>query len=220
MSLQYFPAVLPLIVELTGFSPARPIGPARRPGAVHDTGMPALSPSGELETNRLVLRTRRVDEAAIYRQLWTERDPRVPAHRRVDPEGRPTIRDVAGWIRTENDGPGSGLLAVVRKVEGDVIGYCGLTFDRDARAGEAGLAYELLQRVYGLGYATEAAQAIVTWAAQVGYERLWATVRAWNSASRRVLEKLAFVETGQIEHDSVHGDSLLTVKELGSRRPA
>ncbi len=31
-----------------------------------------------LETDRLILRPRRVDEAAIYRQLWTERDPRVP----------------------------------------------------------------------------------------------------------------------------------------------
>lgn len=161
-----------------------------------------------------MLRARRVDEAAIYRQLWTERDPRVPAHRRIDPEGRPTIRDVADWIRDGSDGAGSGLLAVVRKDEGDVIGYCGLTFDPDARAGEAGLAYELLQRVHGFGYATEAGQAVVTWASQVGYERLSATVRAWNSASRRVLEKLGFVETGQVERDSVHGDSLLTVKAL------
>ena len=56
---------------------------------------------------------------------------------------------------------------------------------------------------------------VVAWAAQAGYERLWASVRAWNTASRRVLQKLAFVETRQVERDSVHGDSLLTVKELG-----
>jgi hypothetical protein len=41
-----------------------------------------------LETDRLILRLRRVDEAAIYRQLWTERDLRVPLHRRISPEGR------------------------------------------------------------------------------------------------------------------------------------
>jgi hypothetical protein len=47
-----------------------------------------------LETDRLILRHRRVGEAAIYRQLWTERDLRVPPHRRIDPEGRPTVADM------------------------------------------------------------------------------------------------------------------------------
>ena len=54
-----------------------------------------------LEADRLILRNRRVDEAAIYRQLWTERDPRVPPHRRIDPEGGPTVEDIAAQIRAE-----------------------------------------------------------------------------------------------------------------------
>ncbi len=55
---------------------------------------------------------------------------------------------------------------------------------------------------------------MVTWAGDAGYQRLWAAVRDWNAPSRRVLEKLGFRETGRVEPDAVHGDSLLTVREF------
>jgi RimJ/RimL family protein N-acetyltransferase len=167
-----------------------------------------------LETERLVLRRRRVDEAAIYRRLWTERDERVPPHRRIDPEGRPSVEDMAAQLRAARGEPGPGLLAVERKDTADVIGYCGLVFHGNGSPDEPELAYELLRAVHGRGYATEAARAVVTWAGDAGYPRLWATVRDWNTASRRVLAKLGFRETGRVEPDAVHGDSLLTVREL------
>ena len=167
-----------------------------------------------LETDRLILRHRRPDEAAIYRQLWTERDPRVPPHRRISPEGRPTEEDIAAHIRAEREESRPGLLAVARKATADVIGYCGLIFHGNGLPDEPELAYELLRATHGCGYATEAGLAVVTWASEAGYQRLWAEVRDWNIASRRVLEKLGFRETGQVERDSVHGDSLLTVREL------
>jgi ribosomal-protein-alanine N-acetyltransferase len=167
-----------------------------------------------LETDRLILRHRRVDEAAIYRQLWTERDPRVPPHRRVNPEGRPTDEDIAAEIRAEREGSRSAILAVERKGTADVIGYCGLVFHGNGSPDEPELVYELLRVAHGCGYATEAGRAVVTWAGEAGYERLWATVRDWNVASRRVLEKLGFHETGRVERDAVHGDSLLTVREF------
>ncbi len=167
-----------------------------------------------LETDRLVLRRRRVREAAIYRQLWTERDPRVPPHRRISAEGRPTEADIAAQIRAERGEPGPGILAVERKGTADVIGYCGLIFHGTGSPDEPELAYELLATAHGRGYATEAGRAVVTWASQAGYGRLWASVRDWNVASRRVLEKLGFRETGRVEPDAVHGDSLLTVRDL------
>ena len=40
------------------------------------------------ETARLLLCPWRADEAAVLRALWTERDPRVPPHRRIDADGR------------------------------------------------------------------------------------------------------------------------------------
>ena len=94
-----------------------------------------------------------------------------------------------------------------------MIGYCGLVLRRDSADEEPELAFELLRRARGQGYATEAGSAVVAWAGALGHPRLWATVRAWNTPSRRVLEKLGFRETDQVETDEQHGDSILTVRE-------
>jgi RimJ/RimL family protein N-acetyltransferase len=175
--------------------------------------MPPARVLGTLETNRLVLRRSRAGDAAIYRQLWTERDLRVPPHRRINSEGRPTVEDIAAQIRAEPEEQGPRLLAVERKGTADVIGYCGLSIHGNGSPDEPELAYELLRAAHGCGYATEAGRAVVTWATEAGYQRLWAGVWDWNVASRRVLEKLEFRETGRVEPSSVYGHSLLTVRE-------
>jgi len=162
-----------------------------------------------LETDRLVLRARRADEAATYRQLWTERDPRVPEHRRIDADGRPTLADIVERLSDE-----PGLLAVHRKDTAEVIGYCGVTGQGSGSPDEPELAFELLRSAQGRGYATEAGGAVVAWARTSGCPRLWATVWDWNVASRRVLEKLEFHETGAVVSESVHGRSLVTVRQL------
>jgi RimJ/RimL family protein N-acetyltransferase len=175
--------------------------------------MPLVRVLDTLETDRLILRRRRVGEAAVYRQLWAERDLRVPAHRRINSEGRPTVEDIAAQIRAEREEPGPGILAVERKGTADVIGYCGLTVHGNGSPDEPELAYELLRAAHGCGYATEAGRAVVTWAGEAGYRRLRAEVWDWNVVSRRVLEKLGFREAGRVEPGSVDGHSLLTVRE-------
>lgn len=182
--------------------------------AQHDEDVfgPPVSPT--LVTARLVLRPRRTDEAVVYRQLWTERDSRVPAHRRIDAVGRPTVADIAGRIRAELEAAGLGLLAVERKNDGDVIGYCGLVESGNGSQDEPELAFELLRRAHGFGYATESAEAVLAWASEAGYERVCAGVRDWNLASRRVLAKVGFQESGKVEIDPAHGDSLLLVRDL------
>lgn len=176
--------------------------------------MPEPSALDALESDRLFLRRRRVDEAGVFRRLWLERDPRVPAHRRIDVEGRPTVAMLAAGIEEELEGSRPGLLAVVRKSTGDVIGYCGLVFHGNGAPDEPELAYELLRQAQGSGFATEAGAAVLAWADEAGYERVWATVREWNTASRRVLDKLGFRETGHVDVDTVHGHSLLTVRSI------
>ena len=166
-----------------------------------------------LETDRLILRHSRVGDADIYRQLWTERDLRVPPHRRINSEGRLTVEDIAAQIRAARGEPGPGILAVERKGTADVIGYCGLIFHGNGPPDEPELAYELLRAAHGRGYATEAGRAVVTWASEAGYRRLQAGVWDWNAASRRVLDKLGFREAGRAGPSSVYGHSLLTVRE-------
>ena len=71
-----------------------------------------------------------------------------------------------------------------------MIGYCGLLVGR-ASFDEPEIAYEL-PGGRGLGYATEAARAVLDAAFATGRRRVWSTVRAWNAPSFRVLEKIGF----------------------------
>jgi [ribosomal protein S5]-alanine N-acetyltransferase len=165
-----------------------------------------------LETDRLLLRPWRVPEAVVLHELWTERDPRVPPHRQIDADGHPTVADLEEWIRTKQPSS-TGLLAVERKADGDVIGYCGLSTSGPGSDTEPELAFELLRRVWRQGYATEAAFAVLDWARSSGYKRLWATVWEWNIASRRVLAKVGFT-TERTELDAVYGNNLFTTRRL------
>jgi ribosomal-protein-alanine N-acetyltransferase len=166
-----------------------------------------------LETGRLLLRPWRVAEAVVQRELWTERDPRVPPHRRIDANGHPTVAELEDSIRRHQPSS-TGMLAVERKAAHDVIGYCGLSGGGRGSQGEPELAFELLRRVWRQGYATEASLAVLDWARSSGYERVWATVWEWNTASRRVLAKVGFTETERKEVDAVYGTTLFTTRRL------
>nr|WP_240484000.1 GNAT family N-acetyltransferase [Arsenicicoccus bolidensis] len=160
-----------------------------------------------------MLRPWRPSESPVLRELWSERDPRVPPHRRIGDDGSPTVEQLAQSILSHP--PTSlGLLAVELAENGEVIGSCGLADGARPGPGEPELAFELLRRHWDRGYATEASHAVLGWARSSGHRRLWATVWDWNSASRRVLAKLGFAETGERELDASGGTSLLLVRQL------
>ncbi|MDN3494770.1 GNAT family N-acetyltransferase [Planococcus sp. APC 4015] len=184
---------------------------------VTDIGMAdARTPGDEfvLETTRLRLRRLTVSDAAMQRRLWEERDLRVPPHRRISGDGRPTVEELEDAIRRSGNEPAPGLLAVVRTDTGVVVGYCGLIANAHGEDDEPELAYEFLRQEWGHGFATEAASAVVACAESLGHARLWATIRVWNTASRRVISKLGFVQTSRVEPDADHGDTLFYSKTL------
>ena len=167
-----------------------------------------------MRTERLVLRPCRVGDAEFHHRLWEERDPRVPTPRRIGPDGRPTVSDLEVRLRDYDSVPAPGLLVVELHDTAVAVGYCGLVANSVGRPEEPELAYEFLRAFWNLGYATEAAEVIVRRARLIGYQHLAASVRQWNTASLRVLEKLGFVDTGEKELDDMHGDSLLLRKTL------
>lgn len=166
-----------------------------------------------LETDRLLLRPWLASEAAIQHELWSERDPRVPPSRRIGPDGRPTVADLAETIRELGPPDTLGVLAIESIQSGDVIGSAGL-IEGQGPAGEPELVFELLRRAWGQGHATEAAWAVLGWAKDSGFRRVWATVADWNDASRRVLSKLGFIEVGHMGRDQRSGTTLLLSKAL------
>ena len=137
-----------------------------------------------LETERLFLRLRSRDDATWNLELMGEH------------EGGTTLtldevqqRLVEQEISARDSG--IGFLTIHRKTEGDSIGYCGLLIGRGSFE-EPEIAFELLRRFHGHGYATEAASIVLDAALATGRRRVWSTVRSWNAPSFRVLEKIGF----------------------------
>jgi RimJ/RimL family protein N-acetyltransferase len=152
----------------------------------------------ELQTERLRLGPWRDDDLDEYAALVRERDRRTAAAPR---NGRPTLDELRDTMRRQQSAlakTGIALL-VIRRGEA-FAGYCGLTQGR-ATLDEPELAYELLRTYQGKGHATEAARAVIDAAAATGRRRLWATVRPWNAASLRVLDKIGFAPTSRVTRD-------------------
>ena len=106
--------------------------------------------------------------------------------------------------------------ALVHSESGLVIGNAGFTGPPDAE-GMVEIAYGVVPDYQGRGYATEAASALVAWAANNGRV---AVVRAHTlperNASTRVLEKCGFRHVGEVTHPT---DGLVWRWEKG-RDPA
>ena len=139
----------------------------------------------ELMTARLRLTMFVLDDAPYMRAIWAAR-PGMPPLTQDEAVARLAERIA------ENEVTGIHCYGMRVRGSDEVFGYCGLVTGRTG-LDEPEIAYELIPRMHNLGYATEAAQAVISAARATGRRRLWSTVRAWNVASLRVLEKNAFV---------------------------
>jgi RimJ/RimL family protein N-acetyltransferase len=139
--------------------------------------------ASHLNTERLRLRPWAGPDVEEYRALVAERGNGAPSVAVIQDR---IAAQIAATLQT-----GIALLPICRRIEGDFIGYCGLVIGRSS-LDEPEIAYELLQRAHGHGYATEAARAVLDAAVATGRKRLWATVGTCNAPSLRVLEKLGF----------------------------
>ncbi|MBQ1090449.1 GNAT family N-acetyltransferase [Streptomyces sp. B93] len=94
-------------------------------------------------------------------------------------------------------------VAIDRAADGAFVGWCGVTgWNPDHRS--ASLGYVLGDAMWGHGYATEAAHALLRWAfGTLDLNRVQAEADTRNVASARVLEKLGFVREGTLREDCV-----------------
>jgi RimJ/RimL family protein N-acetyltransferase len=156
-----------------------------------------------LDTERLLLRTIEVDDAAFYFKLVN--DPSFLEH--IGDKG---IRSVEQAHAAIVDGPremqqrlGHSLYMVERKSDGALLGMCGL-IKRDSLPG-VDIGYALLPPYWGQGYAHEAAFAVRDHARDViGLKRLLGITSPGNHSSIRLLEKLGlgFVEFTHLPPDN------------------
>jgi RimJ/RimL family protein N-acetyltransferase len=136
-----------------------------------------------LETERLVLTPEDEQDVEWFTELLNTRGTDTF-----------TVEDALDKITTmaaTTTTHGIGALVLRTRPDGDAIGYCAIIIGRGSLA-EPEIAYELLPRAHGQGYATEAARALLDAAFATGRTRIWSTVGSWNAPSLRVLDKLGF----------------------------
>lgn len=144
-----------------------------------------------LETERLVLRAPRLEDAKIVAALANDRRIAENTLRVPHPYG---LADAQSFLTTANDSDDETVFLITVRQDAAVIGACGIA-RLDGETPEIG--YWLGVPFWGKGYATEAAHALVDHAfGDLRYDVLHGGARVSNPASRRVLEKCGFQWTG------------------------
>jgi RimJ/RimL family protein N-acetyltransferase len=149
-----------------------------------------------LETERLILRALSADEVDSLHRISNE--PSVRLYLWDDEAiSKATIKSLIAQSDRMFSEEKIGLFGVRMRGRVDLLGFCG--FVRLEGMEEPELWYELTEKVWGRGFATEAARACVRYAfEEVGMERVIAGADAPNAASLRVIEKLGMKYLGNI----------------------
>lgn len=139
-----------------------------------------------LDTPRLRLREMTLQDAPALFAIYGDADtmlwyPRPYTFSEVEERIAQQIADYPG---------GSGLLGIVLKETGDLIGDCGLRWQQVEGAKEPEVGYHLHRAHWNRGYATEAARAVRDYAfATLGCDHVISLIRPENLPSRRVAER-------------------------------
>jgi [ribosomal protein S5]-alanine N-acetyltransferase len=148
-----------------------------------------------LRTDRLILRTWRLDDAEALFEIC--RDPEVMLHIGT---GQPyqsveEAQRFLGWAEAYQNENGFCRWAVIEKVSQKIIGSCG--FARLEETGEIELGYLFARQSWGKGYATEAAAACLRYGfEQLNFTKVIALTDLEHTASQRVVERIGFTCLG------------------------
>lgn len=139
-----------------------------------------------LETARLVLRPLAFeDEEALAAVLCDAETMRWYPRPYTREQVREGIERQMGRYAT-----GSGLLGMVEKQTGRLIGDCGVVWQEIEDRTEPEIGYHVHRGWWNRGFATEAAKAAIDYAFdELGVDHVISMIRPENAASRRVAEK-------------------------------
>jgi ribosomal-protein-alanine N-acetyltransferase len=150
-------------------------------------------------TDRLILRPLEAADLDAFARMFA--DPEVVRY--VGDGTTATSDEAREWLARrigQYAADGRGMLAVVRRSDGAVIGRCGLTRWTIDGVVEDEVGYLLDRAVWGFGYATEAARAMRDHAIETHrLTRLIALIDHGNEASVRVAVKLGMAYERDVE---------------------
>ncbi len=160
-----------------------------------------MEPPETIETNRLILRLPRVEDAEAIFSAYAK-DPEVTRYLLWSPH--PSVKTTREFLRQclLSWKQGTSLQwAVTRKEDKTLLGMVGCRPDGH----KVELGYVLARPEWNEGYGTEAVQAVVDWAlSQDDIYRVWAVCDVENKASARVLEKVGMKLEGILRRWSIH----------------
>ncbi|OJY69718.1 MAG: GNAT family N-acetyltransferase [Sphingobium sp. 66-54] len=157
-------------------------------------------------TPRLLLRPGWIDDTAALAAALNEQSLSRTLARVPFPY---TEEDARGFLAQPADLRHPHLLAFSRtRGQPRLVGGCGID---PAGDGTVELGYWIARPYWGLGFATEAAGALVQAARALGHRRIRARHAVDNPASGRVLRKLGFRPTGDLVriHSRARGEDVL-----------
>lgn len=140
-----------------------------------------------LETPRLILREFSPDDVDALARVLS--DPEAMCFYPA-PFDRIGVEDWIARNRRRYAKDGYGLWAMVLKVDGELIGDCGLVVQEVDGTNEVEIAYHVRRDLWNEGFATEAARACRNFGfARLPVDRLISIIRPENLPSVRVAEK-------------------------------
>lgn len=158
-----------------------------------------------LQTARLLLSPPTLADAPHVLEILS--DPLTVAHNPSDRlDSLHQAADLVGRWRSQWERHGFGYWCLRTTADDDFIGYCGVKAVTFRHEEALNLIYRLAPRAWGLGLATEAATAVVTWAVQhVPSRRLIARVRPENCPSQRVATKAGLHHVPTLDDEGADG---------------
>jgi len=139
-----------------------------------------------IETSRLVLRPLAAEDEEALAQTYCDAET---MRWYPQPFTRVQVRE---WIERQMRRylSRSGLLGMVEKQTGQLIGDCGITWQEVESVMEPEVGYHVNRERWNQGFATEAAKAVIDYAfASLGVGHVISMIRPENVQSRRVAEK-------------------------------
>jgi RimJ/RimL family protein N-acetyltransferase len=155
----------------------------------------------ELETQRLILRKPRLEDAHAVFQGWAQ-DREVTRYLTWRPHAR--IEETEEFLRScitawKNQSRFPYMIAL--REDGAVMGM----IDPRIEGSNVGIGYAAARAHWGRGYMPEAARAIIEWAfRQPSIYRVYATTDVENIASQRVLQKVGMQCEGILRASILH----------------
>jgi RimJ/RimL family protein N-acetyltransferase len=154
-----------------------------------------------IETDRLRLRDFREEDWRAVHEYAS--DPEVVRYLPFGPNTEGETRSfIASAIAYQFEKPRRHFeLAVIQKETERLVGACGFRFT-SPRDKEASMGYIFRRTVWGEGYATEAARAMLAFGFdQLGAHRVFATCAPENVASIRVLKRIGMRREGKLREN-------------------